>query len=62
MNFSLFTNPTKIAIIRNKYDAFPVVKKLPVLLRGNISAMNKNIKGTIRLLLINDEDFSKYFL
>ena len=32
---------------KNKYVAFPVVKKLPVLLIGKISTINKNIKGII---------------
>tara|TARA_Y100001935_G_C16883100_1_gene303492 strand:+ start:268 stop:477 length:210 start_codon:yes stop_codon:yes gene_type:complete len=40
---------------------FPVVKKLPVLLIGNISAINKKIKAIIILLSFNF-DFMKYFL
>jgi len=41
--------------------ATPVVKKLPVLLIGKISIINKNINGTI-ILFIFKFYFKKYFL
>jgi len=37
-------------MIKIKYVVFPVVKKLPELLIGNISTINKKIKGIIKLL------------
>ena len=40
---------------------FPVVKKLPVLLIGKISTMNKKINGIIKLLSLI-EVLVKYFL
>ena len=47
----MFSNkPIKIANMRNKYVALPVVKKLPVLLIGKISMKNKKINGIIVLL------------
>ena len=50
-----------MAIIKNKYVALPVVKKLPVLFSGNISTMNKKIKGIIILLYFKGVS-KKYFL
>ena len=41
--------------------ALPVEKKLPVLLSGNISAKNRNIKGVIKWKLFKCE-FLKYFV
>ena len=35
----------KLQLIINKKVAFPVVKKLPVVFKGKISAINKNKKG-----------------
>ena len=49
------------AIIKKKYVALLVVKKLPVLLIGKISTKNKNIKGVIKWLYLKAE-FEKYFL
>ena len=40
-------NAIVIAITKNMYVAFPVVKKLPVVLIGKTSSKNKNIKGII---------------
>ena len=49
------------AIIKKRYVALLVVKKLPVLLMGKISTKNKNIKGVIKWLYLKAE-FEKYFL
>ena len=59
--FSFLAKATITAIIKNINVAFAVVKKLPVLLIGNISVKNKNIKGVIIWLYFNF-DSVKYFL
>ena len=41
--------------------ALPVVKKLPVLFRGNSSIIERNIKGVIIWFEFRN-DFEKYFL
>ena len=46
--------------MKKMYEALPVVKKLPALLKGNSSPKNKNIKGIAVILLFN-ADFKKYF-
>ena len=46
--------------MRKKYVALNVEKKLPVFFKGNISAKNKNINGTIIKLSLNFT-FVKYF-
>jgi hypothetical protein len=48
-------------IIKNKYVELPVVKKLPVLLRGKISAIKRKIKGIIKLSF-KKVVLKKYFL
>ena len=50
IKLSFLIKAMRIDIIKIKYVVFPVVKKLPVLLMGNISAKNKKINGTIKLL------------
>ena len=59
--FSFLAKATVTAITKNINVAFVVVKKLPVLLIGNISIKNKNIKGVIIWLYFNF-DSVKYFL
>ena len=61
MKFSFRTNAIKIDIIKNILVALLVVKKLPVLLIGNISDKNKKINGVIMWLFAKDE-IVKYFL
>ena len=61
IELSFLINPIKIPIKINKYVVFPVVKKLPVLLIGNISTKNKKINGIINLFWFNI-DLAKYFL
>tara|TARA_A100000164_G_C21534773_1_gene597678 strand:+ start:292 stop:570 length:279 start_codon:yes stop_codon:yes gene_type:complete len=61
IKLSLLINPIIIPIIKNRYVEFPVVKKLPVLLMGKTSAINKKIKGIIIMFLFKD-DIWKYFL
>ena len=58
--FSFWINPTNTAINKKIYDAFPVVKKLPVLFKGKISEKNKNINGVIIILSFKG-DLKKYF-
>ena len=45
--FCSFDKAIVSAIIKKKYVAFPVVKKLPVVFNGNISAKKRKIKGVI---------------
>tara|TARA_B100001559_G_scaffold308682_1_gene302104 strand:+ start:1086 stop:1250 length:165 start_codon:yes stop_codon:yes gene_type:complete len=51
-------NATVIANIKKIKEALLVVKKLPDVFMGNISAKNKNIKGIIKLLNLI---FFRYF-
>ena len=62
MSFSLRTKPINTAIIIKMNVEFPVVKKLPVLLIGNISTIKRKMKGIIILLSFKKDDFVKYFL
>ena len=62
MNFSLRTKPINMAIIMKINVELPVVKKLPVLLKGNISTIKRNIKGIIILFSFKKDDLVKYFL
>ena len=62
MSFSLRTKPINTAIIIKMNVEFPVVKKLPVLLMGNISTIKRKMKGIIILLSFKKDDFVKYFL
>ena len=62
MSFSLRTKPINIAIIIKMNVEFPVVKKLPVLLMGNISTIKRKMKGITILLSFKKDDFVKYFL
>ena len=62
MSFSLRTKPINTAIIIKMNVEFPVVKKLPVLLIGNISTIKRKMKGIIILLSFKNDDFVKYFL
>ena len=59
--FSFLASAIITPIIKNINVALAVVKKLPVLLIGNISIKNKNIKGVIMWLFFNLEAV-KYFL
>ena len=59
--FSFLARAIITAIIKNINVALVVVKKLPVLLIGNISIKSKNIKGVIIWLFFNLESV-KYFL
>ena len=61
IKLSLLTKPIIIPNIKKIYVALPVVKKLPVLFSGKISAINKKINGIIKLLFFIDE-LKKYFL
>ena len=53
--------PIRIGKIKNINVAFPVVKKLPVLLIGNSSEKKVKIKGTTIILFFR-LDSKKYFL
>ena len=53
--------PIRIGKIKNINVAFPVVKKLPVLLIGNNSEKKVKIKGTTIILFFR-LDSKKYFL
>ena len=55
MRLFFLSSAISIPIIKNKYVVFPVVKKLPVLLTGNISTINKNIKEVIKWLSFRGE-------
>ena len=59
--FSFLAKAIITPIIKNIKVALAVVKKLPVLLIGNISIKNKNKKGVIIWLFFNLESV-KYFL
>ena len=43
-------------MIKNRYEALTVVKKLPVPLNGKTSIKNKKIKGVIIKLLFNEKE------